>query len=119
MGRIFYIMGKSVSGKDTIYRQLIQDEEFGFRKLVPYTTRPIRSGEKDGEDYFFTDEEGITHYWIIGKNGPELNHYGFAEYLQPPEGGWTAGYVARTNNNEAPWLDKAREELGFHFEAEP
>ena len=66
--------------------------------------------------YQFADEEGIVHYWIIGKNGPELKNYGFAEYLQPPGGEWTAGYVARTNNNEAPWLDKAIEELGFDFE---
>ena len=66
--------------------------------------------------YRFTDEEGVTHYWIIGKNGPEPEHYGFAEYIQPAEGDWTAGYVARTNNNEAPWLDRAIEELGLNLE---
>ena len=69
--------------------------------------------------YHFSDDEGVTHYWIVGKNGPEPEHYGFAEYLQPPDGKWTAGYVARTNNNEAPWLDSAREELGFDFSEEP
>ena len=68
--------------------------------------------------YRFTDEEGVTHYWVVGKNGPEPEHYGFAEYLQPPEGDWTAGYVARTDNNSAPWLDKAIEELGFDFKAD-
>ena len=66
--------------------------------------------------YHYTDEEGVVHYWIIGKNGPEAEHYGFAEYLQPPEGDWTAGYVARTDNNEAPWLYAAWDELGFEFE---
>lgn len=65
--------------------------------------------------YQFTDEENVLHYWIIGKNGPELEHYGFAEYLHPSESEWTAGYVARTNGNTAPWLDKAKEELGFDF----
>ncbi len=65
--------------------------------------------------YQFTDEEGVLHYWIIGKNGPELEHYGYAEYLHPRESEWTAGYVARTNNNVAPWLDRAKEELGFDF----
>ncbi len=65
--------------------------------------------------YQFTDEEGVLHYWIIGKNGPELEHYGYAEYLHPSEDEWTAGYVARTNGNTAPWLDKAKEELGFDF----
>ena len=65
--------------------------------------------------YQFSDEEGVLHYWIIGKNGPELEHYGYAEYLHPSESEWTAGYVARTNDNTAPWLDRAKEELGFDF----
>lgn len=59
MGKIFYIMGKSASGKDTIYRRLIGEKEFDFRTLVPYTTRPMRSGEENGKDYFFTDEAGL------------------------------------------------------------
>lgn len=65
--------------------------------------------------YQYTDDEGVLHYWIIGKNGPELSHYGYAEYLHPTESDWTAGYVARTNDNTAPWLDQAKEELGFDF----
>ena len=65
--------------------------------------------------YQFTDEEGVLHYWVIGKNGPELEHYGYAEYLHPSESEWTAGYVAYTNGNTALWLDKAKEELGFDF----
>jgi len=59
MGKIFYIMGKSASGKDTIYRRLIGEKEFGLRTLIPYTTRPMRSGEENGKDYFFTDEAGL------------------------------------------------------------
>lgn len=59
MGRIFYIMGKSSSGKDTIYKRLLEEKEFDFKTLVPYTTRPMRSQEKNGEDYFFTDEAGL------------------------------------------------------------
>ena len=66
--------------------------------------------------YQFTDSEGVIHYWIVGKNGPELWHYGYAEYVQPSEGDWIRGYVARTNKNEAPWLDNAREEIGFPLE---
>lgn len=59
MGRIFYIMGKSSSGKDTIYKKLLEEKEFDFKTLVPYTTRPMRSREKNGVDYFFTDEAGL------------------------------------------------------------
>lgn len=51
-------MGKSSSGKDTIYKRLA--EAFpGFRTIVPYTTRPIREGEKDGVEYFFVDRERL------------------------------------------------------------
>ena len=67
MGRIFYLMGKSASGKDTIYRELLENDEFSFRKLIPYTTRPIRSGEVNGEDYFFTDEAGLEEIRQAGK----------------------------------------------------
>ncbi|HJC57452.1 MAG TPA: guanylate kinase [Candidatus Eisenbergiella intestinipullorum] len=58
MGKIFYIAGKSSSGKDTIYRRLLK-EGAGQTPLftaVPYTTRPMRDGEMNGREYFFTDE---------------------------------------------------------------
>ena len=60
MGKIYYIMGKSASGKDTIYRRLMEDKTFAFHTLVPYTTRPMRSTEVNGRDYFFTDEAGLS-----------------------------------------------------------
>lgn len=59
MGKIYYIMGKSASGKDTLYHELLKDKAMDFHRLIPYTTRPVRSGEKDGEDYFFTDSAGL------------------------------------------------------------
>ncbi len=57
MGKIFLLMGKSTSGKDTIYKYLIQDEELGLKKIVPYTTRPMRDGEQDGAEYYFKNEQ--------------------------------------------------------------
>ena len=42
MGKLFYIMGKSASGKDTIYQRLLRNPEFSLERLVIYTTRPIR-----------------------------------------------------------------------------
>lgn len=59
MGRIFCLMGKSSTGKDTIYKELLEREHLNLHRIVPYTTRPIREGEKNGEEYFFTDEEEI------------------------------------------------------------
>ena len=55
MSKIFYVMGKSSSGKDTIYKRLMEKNP-DFRTVVPYTTRPVRDGEKDGVEYFFADE---------------------------------------------------------------
>lgn len=59
MGKIFYLMGKSSSGKDTIFKALLSDGELSLKQIVPYTTRPIREGEQNGVEYFFTDEAGV------------------------------------------------------------
>ena len=50
MSRIFCIMGKSASGKDKIYKALMQDETLHLNKIVTYTTRPIREKEEDGRE---------------------------------------------------------------------
>ncbi len=57
MGKIFCIMGKSSSGKDTIYKRLLEEKNLGLRRIVPYTTRPIREDETDGVEYHFVDVE--------------------------------------------------------------
>ena len=67
MGKIFCLMGKSASGKDTIYRQLLLDEGLGLKKIVPYTTRPIREREKDGVQYYFVDEQRMHELEAAGK----------------------------------------------------
>ena len=58
MGKIVCLMGKSSSGKDTIYKKLLHQQEIQLKTIVPYTTRPIRDGEEEGVEYHFTDEEG-------------------------------------------------------------
>lgn len=58
MGKIYYVMGKSSSGKDTIYKKMLERHPW-FRTIVPYTTRPIREGERNGVEYFFVDEERL------------------------------------------------------------
>ena len=51
MGSIYCIMGKSSSGKDTIFKLLLGREDLQLNRIVSYTTRPIRSNEKPGEEY--------------------------------------------------------------------
>ena len=57
MGKIFLLMGKSSSGKDTIYRELMRKKDMRLKKVVSYTTRPMREGETDGVQYLFKNEE--------------------------------------------------------------
>ena len=56
MARLFYMIGKSSTGKDTIYREVISRSDLDLNPLVMYTTRPIRKGETDGNEYHFVDE---------------------------------------------------------------
>lgn len=56
MGKLYIVMGKSASGKDTIYQKLKARKDLQLLPVVPYTTRPIRISEKDGETYHFVDE---------------------------------------------------------------
>lgn len=54
-------MGKSATGKDTIYRKLMADKSLGLLPMVAATTRPMRVGEVNGRDYwFYTEEEFET-----------------------------------------------------------
>jgi guanylate kinase len=61
MGKIYYVMGKSASGKDTIYKRLLAERR-RLKRLVPYTTRPKREGEEEGVEYRFTTPEVLRKY---------------------------------------------------------
>lgn len=67
MGKLVCLMGKSSSGKDTIYKKLLENEDIRLNRIVPYTTRPIRAGEQDGVEYHFTDEAGYQKFMQTGK----------------------------------------------------
>jgi len=58
MGKIIFLMGKSTTGKDTIYKNILGNNKYSLKKVVPYTTRPMRDGEADGVQYFFLNEDG-------------------------------------------------------------
>ena len=60
MGKIFCLMGKSSSGKDMIYRELFKRQDISLKKIIPYTTRPIREGEEEGREYHFCNEDQVT-----------------------------------------------------------
>lgn len=66
MGKIFVLMGKSATGKDTIYKHLLEQKELGLQPVVTYTTRPIREGEQEGREYHFVSTE---QYQELKKEG--------------------------------------------------
>lgn len=47
------IVGPGGSGKDFLRKKF---EQRGFKYCVSYTSRPKRTGEKEGRDYYFVDE---------------------------------------------------------------
>lgn len=59
MGKIYCIIGKSGTGKDTILTQLLKDQTLPVKKLVPYTTRPRREGEIEGVNYHYVTVEQL------------------------------------------------------------
>lgn len=64
---LFCVMGKSASGKDTIYQTLAEDAQLGLSSVVLYTTRPMRSGEVQGETYHFVSEAAYQDFLAAGK----------------------------------------------------
>ena len=66
MSKIYYLMGKSATGKDTVYKELMKRRP-ELKTAVNYTTRPIREGETEGTEYFFTDEKMLRRFLEEGK----------------------------------------------------
>lgn len=67
MGNIYYMMGKSASGKDTLFQLLLGESGLPLKTVVLYTTRPMRAGERDGVEYFFCGEEQVREFESQGK----------------------------------------------------
>ena len=74
-----------------------------------------RMSETEAYTYEYTDEDGLTHYWLVGVNDAEKGEYGFGEYIKDPDGEWIGGYSAWTNldeNGNGPeWLESGKEKL--------
>lgn len=49
------IVGKTCSGKDSIVKRLCKD--YGFEKIITYTTRPMRKNETQDVTYHFISED--------------------------------------------------------------
>ena len=65
MGKIFCVMGKSATGKDTIFEKLLG--KLDLKRIIPYTTRPIRDGEVSGREYHFCTVDDVTRLEAEGR----------------------------------------------------
>lgn len=85
--RIIYIVGKSSVGKDTIYKKL--KEKIDIKPYVLYTTRPIRTGEEDGVNYYFLEQHEMDEHI----NSTEKNVIEYRVY-NTIYGPWTYATIA-------------------------
>ena len=67
MPEIGFIMGKSSSGKDKIFKRIILDEQLKLKTIVMYTTRPMRHGESDGVEYHFVTDKTANEMEAEGR----------------------------------------------------
>lgn len=66
MGHLYIFMGKSASGKDTLYRRVMERHP-EMRPVITYTTRPIRAGETEGQEYHFVTAGQMESMQSSGK----------------------------------------------------
>ena len=64
--KILALFGKSASGKDTIQKWITDNFPYITNKIVSCTTRPPRSGEQDGINYFFLSDEEFAKKVLDG-----------------------------------------------------
>lgn len=57
-GELIIVSGTTCAGKDTVVKKLLERNN-NITKSTSYTSRPIRPGEIDGKDYYFTTKEGF------------------------------------------------------------
>ena len=88
MGKIYYMMGKSSSGKDTLYKEVLKALP-KLKTLVLYTTRPIREGVQEGIEYHFVTDEELERFEKAGKIIEERTYdtvYGAWKYATIEDG---------------------------------
>ena len=64
MGKLFCLIGRSCTGKDTIITKVLDsiEDRYNIKRLVYYTTREKRQGEEEGYTYYFTTDEEFLKY---------------------------------------------------------
>lgn len=72
LGSVFIVAAPSGGGKTSLVKELVQNLD-GIEISISHTTRPQRAGEKNGVDYYFTDEQQFAKM---------INEAAFVEYAK-------------------------------------
>jgi len=69
--KVLALVGPAGAGKDTICNEIVNN--YKYNKIVSYTTRPARSNEIEGKDYYFVTKEefdnlDLLEYTIFKEN---------------------------------------------------
>lgn len=97
--QVVVLSGPSGSGKSTIVNRLVAESPVKLVKMISATTRPVRSNETHGEDYYFLSDEEFQRKREEG---------GFVECEEVHSSGFWYG----TLHEE---LHRARQEGGWAF----
>lgn len=74
-GKLYVLFGPNGAGKTTLAHRL---KDFGIPEITSYTTRPIRPGEVEAQDYFFVSQDTFKTINMMETTEYEGNWYGTA-----------------------------------------
>lgn len=86
MKKIIVLLGASATGKDTIAKHICK--KYNIPIAVSYTTRPMRSNETQGVEYYFVSDDEIHEKF---KNGEVIEHTSY--YIQSEDVSYTYANV--------------------------
>ena len=86
MKKIIVLLGASATGKDTVVKHI--SEKYGIPIAVSYTTRPMRSNETQGVEYYFISDDEMHEKF---KNGEVIEHTSY--YIQSEDVSYTYANV--------------------------
>lgn len=86
MKKIIVLLGASATGKDTVAKHI--SEKYNIPMAISYTTRPMRSNETQGIEYYFISDDEMHKKF---KNGEVIEHTSY--YIQSEDVSYTYANV--------------------------
>lgn len=86
MKKIIVLLGASATGKDTVAKHI--SEKYNIPMAISYTTRPMRSNEAQGVEYYFISDDEMHEKF---KNGEVIEHTSY--YIQSEDVSYTYANV--------------------------